>query len=119
MVERLRSQCEPVDEISQLIHGDLCNNILFHDDLPPAVIDISPFWRPTQYADAITVIDSIAWFGAAGDALVPFSNPVGRQFLIRAVLFRLGTALVLLGDDEERLVSEVAAHEGTLAAFDM
>ncbi len=116
---RLRSQREPVDETSQLIHGDLGNNILFHDELPPAVIDVSPFWRPTQYADAITVIDSIAWFGAAGDALVPFSNPVGRQFLIRAVFFRLGAALVLAGEDEDRLLSEVAAYEGLLDSLDM
>ena len=117
--ERLRSQLAPVDEASQLVHGDLCNNILFHDDLPPAVIDISPFWRPTRYADAITVIDSIGWFGAEDDALVPFSDPVGRQLLIRAVLFRLGSALVLVGDDEDRLVSEVAAYERIVDALDL
>lgn len=117
--ERLRSQQEPVDETSQLVHGDLCNNILFHDDLPPAVIDISPFWRPKRYADAITVIDSIAWFGARDDALVPFSDRVGRQLLIRAVLFRLGSALVLVADDEDRLASEVAAYERIMDTLDM
>ena len=74
---------------------------------------------PRGYADAITVIDSIGWFGAEDDALVPFSDPIGRQFLIRAVLFRLGSALVLVGDDEDRLVSEVAAYERILDALDM
>jgi len=117
--ERLRSQQEPVDEACQLVHGDLCNNILFHDDLPPAVIDISPFWRPKRYADAIAVIDSIGWFGAEDGALVPFSDPVGRQLLIRAVLFRLGSALVLFADDEDRLASEVAAYEHILDALDV
>ena len=112
--ERLRSQREPINEVSQLVHGDLCNNVLFHDDLPPAVIDISPFWRPTRYSGAITVIDSIGWFGAEDDAVMPFSDPVGRQFVIRAVLFRLGSALVLIGDDENRLVSEVAAYDRIL-----
>lgn len=117
--ERLRSQRELIDEDPQLIHGDLCNNILFHDDLPPAVIDISPFWRPTRYADAITVIDAIGWFGAGDDALGPFCDPVGRQFLIRAVLFRLGSALVLVGGDEDRLKNEVAAYERILEALNI
>ena len=117
--ERLRSQQDPVAEVCQLVHGDLCNNILFHDDLPPAVIDISPFWRPKRYADAIAVIDAIGWFGANGDALVPFSDPVGRQLLVRAVLFRLGSALVLVADDEDRLAREVAAYERVLDALEM
>ena len=50
---------------------------------------------------------------------MPFSDPIGRQFLIRAVLCRLGSALVLVGDDEDRLVSEVAAYERILDALDM
>src|SRR5687768_16590033 len=32
---------------SQLVHGDLTGNVLFAAGLPPAVIDFSPFWRPT------------------------------------------------------------------------
>ncbi len=31
----------------QLVHGDLTGNLLFHTSLPPAVIDLSPYWRPT------------------------------------------------------------------------
>ena len=115
--ERLHSLREPVDEIPQVVHGDLCDNILFHDDLPPAVIDISPFWRPVRYADAIVVIDSIGWFGAGDVALVPFSDPVGRQLVIRAILFRLGSALVLAGDDHRRLGGEVAAYERVVHAL--
>jgi uncharacterized protein (TIGR02569 family) len=38
---------------SQLIHGDLSGNVLFADGLPPAVIDLSPYWRPPAYASAI------------------------------------------------------------------
>jgi hypothetical protein len=44
----------------------------------------------------------------------------GRQSdLVRAVLFRLGSALVLVGDDEDCLVSEVTADERILDALDM
>jgi uncharacterized protein (TIGR02569 family) len=119
VVERLCSAREPVDEPSQLVHGDLCNNILFHDDLSPAVIDISPFWRPRRYADAIAIVDAIAWFGAGGDALEPFADRVGRQLLVRAVVFRLASAAVLMAGDDQRLASEVAAHEPVLRALDL
>jgi uncharacterized protein (TIGR02569 family) len=116
--EQLRSRREPIDETPQLVHGDLCGNILFHDDLPPAVIDVSPFWRPVRYADAIVVVDAIGWSGAEDAALVPFSDPVGRQLLIRAILFRLASALVLGGDDHQRLGSEVAASERIVHALE-
>ena len=39
----------------QLVHGDLSGNVLFAEGLPPAVIDLSPYWRPAEYADAIVV----------------------------------------------------------------
>ena len=48
----------PIDLPCQLVHGDLCGNILFDEALPPAVIDVSPYWRPRRYADAIMVIDA-------------------------------------------------------------
>ena len=44
----------PVSVPSQLIHGDLTGNVLFHDQLPPAVIDFSPYWRPAAYASAVS-----------------------------------------------------------------
>jgi Ser/Thr protein kinase RdoA (MazF antagonist) len=47
----------PVPLASQFIHGDLCGNVLTHPDLPPAVIDISPYWRPAAYAAAIALVD--------------------------------------------------------------
>jgi uncharacterized protein (TIGR02569 family) len=84
-VARLLAARRPVDAPDQLIHGDLSGNVLFDDDLPPAVIDFSPYWRPAAYASAIVVADAVAWYGA-GPALLA---TVDRQLLIRAVLFRL------------------------------
>ena len=36
-----RSTCR-----SQVVHGDLYGNVLFAGIAPPAVVDITPYWRP-------------------------------------------------------------------------
>lgn len=105
---------EPLDLTSQLIHSDLCNNILFHPEQPPAVIDISVQWRPKPFADAISVADAIGWFGAGDDALTALRDDIGRQLAIRAALFRLGSALVLFDGHEDRLAAEVAVYQRIL-----
>ena len=62
---RLVGALRPVDATrSQLVHGDLTGNVLFADDLPPAVIDFSPQWRPRGFASAIVVGDALLWEGA-------------------------------------------------------
>lgn len=55
---RLTRLIRPVCGPSQLVHGDLSGNVLFAEGLAPAIIDFSPYWRPTSYADAIVVIDA-------------------------------------------------------------
>lgn len=99
------------DPSCQLVHGDLGGNILFHPQLPPAVIDVSPFWRPKRYADAIVVADAIAWAGADLRSLEPVCDPVGVQMTLRAVLFRLGAAAIIFHGHDERLGVEVAAYQ--------
>jgi uncharacterized protein (TIGR02569 family) len=79
----------PIDLPCQVIHGDLAMNVLFHDSLPPAVIDVSPFWRPPGYADAILVADAVAWHGAGDELVERLLHRQGDQLLLRAVLFRL------------------------------
>ena len=71
---------------SQLIHGDLSGNVLFADGLAPAVIDLSPYWRPAQYASAIVVVDAVLWYGADVELLAVVGD---GQLLVRALLFRL------------------------------
>jgi uncharacterized protein (TIGR02569 family) len=87
----LLSRRRPVDLPSQLIHGDLGGNVLFHDALPPAVIDVSPYWRPAIYPSAIVVADAVAWGGAADDLVERLLRQQGDQLLLRAVLFRVVT----------------------------
>ena len=94
-VGRLESRLAPVRAPSQVIHGDLTGNVLFADPLAPAVIDLSPYWRPAEYATAIVVADALAWEGAAMDDLAPaFETDEFGQLLARALLFRVITDLV-------------------------
>ena len=74
-----------------MIHADLGGNVLFHDTLAPAVIDVSPYWRPAAYADAIVVADAVAWSGAGDELVERLLRAQGDQLLLRAVLFRVAT----------------------------
>ena len=93
-VARLADVLEPVTEPSQLVHGDLTGNVLFDDSLPPAVIDVSLYWRPPSFASAIVVADALVWEGADETLLAAVAD-VDRfgQFLARALLYRIVAAV--------------------------
>lgn len=81
---------EPLRRRSQLIHGDLTGNVLFHDELPPAIIDFAPAWRPPAFASAIVVADALCWESAPEG----LADAVDRQYLLRALIFRAVTSRV-------------------------
>ncbi len=90
--------------MGQIVHGDLTGNVLFADHLPPAIIDLSPYWRPPTFASAIVVADALVWEGA--DRSLPAS--IGHlddfgQSLVRALLYRLVSAAIggFEGDDAQ------------------
>lgn len=91
-LDRLHAALRPVDEPSQLIHGDLTGNVLFADPLPPAIIDFSPYWRPAAFASAIVVADALVWEDADEGILEAVAH-VERfeQFLLRALIYRAVT----------------------------
>lgn len=93
-VVRLAERLAPVHAGSQLIHGDLTGNVLFADGLPPAVIDLSLYWRPMAFAAAIVVADALVWEGADESFLdtVADVDEFG-QMLVRALLFRVVAAV--------------------------
>jgi uncharacterized protein (TIGR02569 family) len=93
-VARLAERLAPIDARSQLIQGDLTGNVLFADGQPPAVIDLSLYWRPTAFATAIVVADALVWEGADESLLesVADVDEIG-QMLIRALLYRLVAAV--------------------------
>jgi uncharacterized protein (TIGR02569 family) len=90
---------EPVADAPQLIHGDLTGNVLFHESLPPAIIDVAPYYRPSQYASAIVVADALCWEGAPPE----LAGAVDRQYLLRALIYRGVTSIEFGGTGEVEL----------------
>jgi len=111
LVSRLRRCLRHVDAPSQLIHGDFGGNVLFSGSLPPAVIDLSLYWRPASFAVGVVVADAIVWEGAETDLIDAASGiPDFEQFLARAELRRIleiDTAQRLRGWD---VLGELDAH---------
>ncbi len=89
-MERLLAVRRPLDLPSQLIHGDLVGNVLFADGLPPAIIDLSLYWRPVGYGAALVVGDALAWERASPSILGLIEHfAEWPQLLLRAVVFRI------------------------------
>ena len=95
LLDRLLTLRRPVDLAPQVIHGDLTENVLFADGLPPAVIDVTPYWRPAGLSSAIVVGDAIRWRDADPAPLFEVLADIEAfpQLLLRAVIFRLVTSL--------------------------
>ena len=91
LVDRLAAALGPVDAPAQLVHGDLGGNVLLAEGLPPAVIDLSPYWRPPGWALAVVAVDAMVW----SDADWSVFSDLDRQLLVRAMLYRLITDDVL------------------------
>ena len=98
-VDDLLAALQPVDDPPQLLHGDLTGNVLFHDSLPPAIIDFAPYYRPPRYASAIVVADALCW----EDAPRELADVVDRQYLLRALIYRGVTSLEFGGDGAREL----------------
>ena len=88
LARRLRDALEPLGD-PQLVHGDLTQNVLVAPGLPPAVIDISPYWRPPAYAEGIVVADALCWHGAPPS--LGETVGVAPAAVARALLFRMAT----------------------------
>ncbi len=93
---QLTAALRPVTTPSQLIHGDLTGNVLFHHQMPPAIIDFSPYWRPAAFGSAIVVADALVWEGADREILDAVSH-IGDfgQYLVRALIYRAVTNWML------------------------
>lgn len=115
LVEMLVPHAAP----SQLVHGDLAGNVLFARDQLPAVIDLSPYWRPASWCHAVVAVDAVLWHKAHPRVLASVPD---RSLLPRAALYRLVTsdraASGLSGADREAYLNEtVRTHDILLAAL--
>jgi uncharacterized protein (TIGR02569 family) len=114
----LASALRPVAAPSQLIHGDLTGNVLFDGARPPAIIDFSPYWRPTGYASAIVIADALVWEGAGHQVLDAVTHVGGfGQYLVRALIFRAVTAWI--ADQEDPASSAAEDDEPWARAVDL
>lgn len=97
---------------SQVIHGDLTGNVLLGDT--PGIIDISPYYRPTAYAEGIIMADALAWHGQTGEllSLAGVSVPA----IARGILFRIYTSSIMAQEEPGVWDLEVEARQYTYAA---
>jgi uncharacterized protein (TIGR02569 family) len=96
---------------SQVVHGDLTENVLIAVDHPPAIIDFSPYYRPVGYASAIVAVDAVVWFGAPLTIIDSIGPAEARmELLARALIFRLVATALHAVDDTDRLRAQAHAH---------
>lgn len=118
LVDRLLALRTPVAHHDQLVHGDLCGNVLFDGRQRAVILDFSPYWRPTEWASAVVAVDAFEWEGAGAEALGWLDGvPDGNQLLLRAAIFRIATSAEVaadLGLDERKLV----VHRTTVEALE-
>jgi hypothetical protein len=116
LVDRLYACRAPLPALPcQLIHGDLnAANVLVAPGLPPAFIDLTPFWAPVDFA--LGMFGN--WVGPRlGDAAVLrfFADiPHFPQWLIRAALRMLLIVSHLQGVDDWEQAPEKRAAEMAL-----
>ncbi len=109
VISPIYSRLEKVTSPSVLIHGDLNGNVVFDKALPPAVIDITLYWRPKDFAKAIVIIDGIVCDGAHLDIYKLVEHlPEMRQLMLRATLRRIL-------EQAEHAERGVKSHEEALA----
>lgn len=113
LVDQLYALRQPVEGPEwQLIHGDLNpENILIAPDLPPAILDFSPFWGPPDFALAIFA----NFIGPRrGDASVLHhfeTIPAFAQLLLRAGIRMLLVMAVINHLEDWETCSEKRAAE--------
>lgn len=102
-LRRLLELRRPISLQSQLIHGDLSENVLFVEGEPPAIIDVSPYWRPEGFASAIVVADAVCWRNADPADLLSHVSHVDEfpQHLVRALIYRMVTTIAVAADEPD------------------
>jgi len=112
----------PCREPSQLVHGDLTGNVLLFNGLPPAVIDLSCYWRPPSWALAVVAADALAWHGAGSEVVGLLPGPEPVAMVARATLYRLMTsdrhAAGLRSERMSYLAHNGAAYDRVLSVLD-
>jgi uncharacterized protein (TIGR02569 family) len=84
----------PVAAPNQIVHGNLYPHVLFAGDADPAVIAVTPYWRPAAWAIGVLAVDAVCRGDAPIELLDDWADgPDWPQLVRRAVLFRLAVSL--------------------------
>jgi uncharacterized protein (TIGR02569 family) len=106
----------------QLVHVDLAGNILFDTRDNPVVIDFTPGFYPKEYAEALLLIDSIAWYGASMDNLnlLKLEEELKKQLILRALIFRLSVPLFReAANDKKNYQTNFEGYRGIVETFNL
>jgi uncharacterized protein (TIGR02569 family) len=107
IIEPFFARYRPLSRAQTIVHSDICGNILFQDGLDPCIIDFSPAYGSVEYTEAIMVADAIAWENAPLE-IVYLLTPAEqyRQYLLRAICFRLVVAALFRPENLEWFLTE-------------
>ncbi len=107
ILESIINEYEVISLENRFIHSDLAGNILFRY-YKPVIIDISPEFKPIEYAHTLIITDSIAWHGAHIHSLnfLKYQEQLKRQLILRAVMFRLCVPLCFNKENTEGFLRE-------------
>ncbi|RFS14620.1 hypothetical protein [Emticicia sp. C21] len=108
IIEAIKAEYKPIDLPEQLIHSDLAGNILFNGNTP-VIIDFSPEFRPSAYAEILLITDSIAWHQEKAESLWILQHPKAliMQLAVRAIVFRLAVVIIFKPKNFEALMAEL------------
>ncbi len=119
LISQITPYLKPYDAPSQLIHGDLSGNLLVADGLPVAVIDFSPAWAPSGFAEGIMLVDAITWEDAQHEDLKVFEEiPDIDQLAWRGVFRRIAEQaehITWFDKDKDQALQEARAFEKAIA----
>lgn len=95
IIESIKAEYKPIYLSKQLIHSDLAGNILFNRTTP-VIIDFSPEFRPSSYAEVLLITDSIAWHQEQVESLwiAQYPKALIIQLALRAIVFRLAVVII-------------------------
>jgi uncharacterized protein (TIGR02569 family) len=89
---------QALEKTSQIVHVDLCGNIIFDSGLEPAIIDLSLTFRPALFAEAVLIYDAVVWEGGNINEVASWTAiKENKNFLKKATAFRL-LVTVLIGE---------------------
>lgn len=119
IIDDITPLLEDITLPEQLIHGDISRHILLESGSAPAVIDITPYWRPANFAHAVMMVTDIAWWeGDISDFEFLRERPHWRQLVIRAALRRIieqPEQIKHIGKDRETAIVRANAYNQALA----